>query len=250
MSANFQKLENDGLIDTKSAYGRMEMTTAGQCPSNDQSLDKRRPMSSRCPKLNSEATSMPDEFSLSLEDVANVLTVSTRTVRRFVQRGQLSKHYKVVGKARELRFSEKEVIALRQDTTKSRQTTAGQNMDSARTGGQTFSGSIDIKDLFHRYETVLGQLGYFQAKADEVKQLTEKAESLTKTNQELVGKSDELSTSLEESKEETDQLKKSLEDLQKRSRLSTITLTILAVGIIIAGIIILGPSVLNAILNR
>ena len=193
---------------------------------------------------------MTDDFSLTVEQVAKLLTVSTRTVRRFVQRGQLTKHYQVVGKARELRFSEEEVSALRKDMTKGRQTTTGQDIDSDRTPGQAFSGSIDIKDFLQRYEAAVGQLGYFRAKAEEVQLLTARADSLAKANQNLEGESAGIKKSIKEKEQENEGLKSEISLLTKRSNFLNVIVAIMALAIIVTGIVILGPTLLANITNR
>jgi predicted DNA-binding transcriptional regulator AlpA len=133
---------------------------------------------------------MAEPRLLTLHEVAKLLAMSERSVRRYVQRGQLTSQYVSTEKGRELRFSETEVQKVLSDMAKTRPAPSGQPVDSGRTDGQKaefsgFSGTIDLKEFFTRYEHLLGQLGYFQAKAEEVKLLSERAESLIKDKQEL-----------------------------------------------------------------
>lgn len=128
---------------------------------------------------------MSEDRLLTLQEVANLLAVSSRSVRRYVQRGQLSARYETTPKGRELRFPESEVKELLQDMAKSRPHSSGQPMDKGQNADRMFTGTLDIRDFFNRYEKLVGQLGYFQAKAEETKLLTERVESLAKVNQEL-----------------------------------------------------------------
>jgi excisionase family DNA binding protein len=122
---------------------------------------------------------------LTLEEVAKLLDKSDRTVRRYVTHGHLTPHYKSTETGREIRFSEDDVNKLLSDMSRSRPEHLDNRPDSDRNRVQMFSGTIDIKEFLGRYEHLLGQLGYFQAKAEEVKLLTERAESLNKANQDL-----------------------------------------------------------------
>jgi multidrug resistance efflux pump len=195
---------------------------------------------------------MAEPRLLTLHDVAKLLAMSERSVRRYVQRGQLTSQYTSTDKGRELRFFETEVEKLLSDMARTRPASSGQDMDSARTGGHKaeftgFSGTIDLKEFFTRYEHLLGQLGYFQAKAEEVKLLTERAESLSKDKQALEAKIREQTEAHEQHQAELmstqAQLEQKLRQAQARQRWQPWLALGLAILALLVGYLL--PSAIN-----
>lgn len=122
---------------------------------------------------------------LTLEEVANLLDKSDRTVRRYVTRGRLTPHYKSTETGREIRFSEEDVEKLLSDMSRNRPQYSDNRPDSGQNPVQMFSGTIDIKEFINRYEGLLVRFGQLQEQVGQVKLLTEKAESLSRTNENL-----------------------------------------------------------------
>lgn len=127
---------------------------------------------------------MPEEKWLTAQEAANLLGVSDRTLRRYVQQKRLTKHAITTERGTETRFSEDEVLQLKADMTETR-LRAGQRADSGRPTAPPIAGAFDIMKFLDKYEAAIQQLGYLRAKTEEVKMLEERAGSLQQKMAEL-----------------------------------------------------------------
>lgn len=137
---------------------------------------------------------MPEPKYISNEEAAKILNVAPRTIRRYLKLKKLDPTY-VQGKfGQELRLNEEQVRSLARGMTKGAEALDRLGHEGMATNGHSPL-SLDPLVLWDAYEALqtehrnmAAQLGFFSAKADEVKLLTERAESLSKLNHELADK--------------------------------------------------------------
>lgn len=162
---------------------------------------------------------MAERAVITTKEAANILQVSEKTVRRYGKDSQ-AKHRlatkAVQGKfGEELRFFKDEVEALAAALSKGVQGPGestghdqGKPVDSA---GQTAAISGEklwtaYQALQAEYRNAIGQMGFWQAKADEVKLLTQEAESLRGDKTRLHQANDEATRALEAVRAQNDLL--------------------------------------------
>jgi excisionase family DNA binding protein len=105
---------------------------------------------------------MPGEKWLTATEAANLLGVSDRTLRRYVQQGRLAKHRFATERGNEYRFSEDGVLKLKTDMTEAR-LRAGHQEATGRTASPHIATGFDIVKFLDKYEAAIQQLGYLQA---------------------------------------------------------------------------------------
>jgi len=95
-----------------------------------------------------------EDYNLSLEEAANVLGKSKRTVHRYIERGKLSKHYITTDHGKEIRLKREEVLNLALKL---------KEKDSDLSDSEPFDSNdplnLNIREVLSRYERTLYQLG-------------------------------------------------------------------------------------------
>lgn len=138
---------------------------------------------------------------LTVQEAANLLGVSDRTLRRYVQQKKLTKHTITTERGSEPRFSEDEVLKLKADMTEAR-LRAGQRADSGRQTAPPLAGAFDLIKFLDKYEAAVQQLGYFRAKSEQVVMLEERAGSLQQKMAELEAEKRALAEALATEREQ------------------------------------------------
>jgi chromosome segregation ATPase len=153
---------------------------------------------------------MPNDYTLSLQDVMKILGKSERTVQRYLRDGKLSKQYITTERGREIRFSESEVKQLA-DTLTPVGDTRRRHDD---TGGEFMPG-LDLKEFFNRYESAVAQVGYFKGKLEahehEVKMLAGRVDSLASEKSQLASEQERLKHEKAEAEAKAQELAQTLE---------------------------------------
>jgi chromosome segregation ATPase len=153
---------------------------------------------------------MPNDYTLSLQDVMKILGKSERTVQRYLRDGKLSKQYITTERGREIRFSESEVKQLA-DTLTPVGDTRRRHDD---TGGEFMPG-LDLKEFFNRYESAVAQVGYFKGKLEahehEVKMLAGRVDSLASEKSQLASEQERLKHEKAQAEAKAQELAQTLE---------------------------------------
>jgi hypothetical protein len=150
---------------------------------------------------------MTDDFTLSLQDAAQILRRSERTIQRLLQKGRLSKKYIATERGQELRLSQSEVKQLADNPPSNGVTPHDKGDDNGVTPDGTFFG-IEPKEFLRRYESVITQMGYLkgqlEAKEQEMRLLT--------------GRTQEMVNQLRSNEQKAAQLAREKERLEQEQR--------------------------------
>jgi len=146
-------------------------------------------------QLNDNQEESIEDYNLSLEETANVLGKSKRTVHRYIERGKLSKHYVTTDHGKEIRLKREEVLDL---AVKLNDEVS--DFDSKEPFASDDPLNLNIREVLSRYERTLYELGEMDEK--------------------LKTKKDHFREKRMELEEERDRLKVKL--LNKRSELHTL----------------------------
>lgn len=199
----------------------------------------------------------PQNWEIDVDKAAEILGVSTRTVRRYAKDGKID-YRRVQGKfGEELRFSEKELRQLANDrsngTDKSSQATEDKSGNGVNSGSALNAQALwrAYQELQAEYRNAAAQIGFLRNQAEEVPKLTERAESLQKQKEEAQQakvnaeqKKAELEATLAEERRERDRL-------HRQMLWNTVAYVILSLAIA-AVLILLSPNyseIISRLLN-
>lgn len=191
----------------------------------------------------------PQNWEIDVDQAAEILGVSTRTIRRYVKEGKID-HRRVQGKfGEELRFNEEELRQLARTMSngvgKGRQASQDSSVNGVK-GSRTQGLSPEAlwqayQELQAEYRNAAAQIGFLRSRAEEVPKLAERAESLQKQKEEA----EKARAAAEEEKKN---LAKELEQVRRQMLWNTLAYIILVLAV--AGfLIILSPHYSEFIAN-